>query len=60
MENKFVTNGLKKYHCEEGVEKNMVQNNKKWKNAQKKQTHWVKETLFYFLTKETVGGEVAF
>ena len=52
---------LKKFNCEQGLEKNMVQMIKsKKKHTQKKQTHWVIETLFYFLTKETVGGEVAF
>ena len=51
---------LKKFNCEQGLEKNMVQMIKSKKNTQKNQTHWVKETLFYFLTKETVGGEVAF
>ena len=42
------------------VEKYGSKQQKVKKKNTKKQTHLVKETLFYFLTKKTVGGEVAF
>ena len=43
-----------KKNVNEGLEKNMVE------KVRKKASHLDNETLYYFWTKETVGGEVAF